>query len=228
MKKSINFAILMMGISFVACNQGQQNPSESETPLDSSHKENERGAVAEEGELRITDSLTEAVQRYARLGIFADGRALVAKGKEFNDYKYGYIDYNGNEVIPCQYDYAQTFHDGRAVVGMGQELSKQKYGYIDTEGKLITPIQYSSMNSFKNGYVLVTLNDRSFYIDRDGNEADSLTAVRAQRDSDTPRQFSHETHTGEYYPNGIEKTRYEVGFVDKDGNESAINSCVAI
>lgn len=218
MKKSIYLAILMLSMSLVACNQGQQNSSESETPPDSSHKENDRGTIAEVGELRITDSLTEAVQRYARLSIFADGRALVAKGKEFKDYKYGYIDFNGNEVIPCQYDYAQTFHEGRAVVGMGQELSKQKYGYIDTEGKPITPIQYSSMNSFKNGYALVRLNDRSFYIDRDGNEADSLTAVRAQRNSDAPRQFSHRIHTGEYYPNGIEKTRYEVGFVDKDGN----------
>ena len=108
MKKSIYLAILMLSMSLVACNQGQQNSSESETPPDSSHKENDRGTIAEVGELRITDSLTEAVQRYARLSIFADGRALVAKGKEFKDYKYGYIDFNGNEVIPCQYDYAQT------------------------------------------------------------------------------------------------------------------------
>ena len=180
-------------------------------------KNDQKAENVEAGELKITESLTEAVQKYARLGIFADGRALVAKGKEFKDYKYGYIDINGNEVIPCQYDFAQTFHEGRAVVGIGKEFSKRKYGYIDTEGKTITPIQYSSMNSFKNGYVTVKMNDRLFYIDRDGNEADSLTAVLAQRDSDVPRQFFHRINTGEYYPNGIEKTRYEVGFTDKDG-----------
>ena len=141
-------------------------------------KDDQRAKNAEAGELKITESLTEAVQKYARLGIFADGRALVAKGKEFKDYKYGYIDINGNEVIPCQYDTA-------------------------------TP--------FKDGYAIVTVGSRKLFIDTAGQEVDSLTATPKQIDPGVPQRFFHEIHTDEYYPNGIEKTRYEVGFIDKDG-----------
>ena len=141
-------------------------------------KDDQKAKNAEAGELKITESLTEAVQKYARLGIFADGRALVAKGKEFKDYKYGYIDINGNEVIPCQYDSA-------------------------------TP--------FKDGYAIVRVGSHKLFIDTTGQEVDSLTATPKQIDSDVPQRFFHEIHTGEYYPNGIEKTRYEVGFIDKDG-----------
>ena len=141
-------------------------------------KDDQKAKNAEAGELKITESLTEAVQKYVRLGIFADGRALVAKGKEFKDYKYGYIDINGNEVIPCQYDTA-------------------------------TP--------FKDGYAIVTVGSRKLFIDTAGQEVDSLTATPKQIDPGVPQRFFHEIHTDEYYPNGIEKTRYEVGFIDKDG-----------
>jgi len=141
-------------------------------------KKDAKAEDVEAGELKITESLTEAVQKYERLGIFADGRALVAKGKEFKDYKYGYIDINGNEVIPCQYETA-------------------------------TP--------FKDGYAIVTVGSRKLFIDTAGQEVDSLTATPKQINPGVPQRFFHRINTGEYYPNGIEKTRYEVGFIDKDG-----------
>ena len=55
---------------------------------------------------------------------FSEGLALV----KLNG-KYGYIDKQGNEVIPLKYDYANNFLEGLALVRLNG-----KYGYIDKQG----------------------------------------------------------------------------------------------
>lgn len=40
--------------------------------------------------------------------------------------KYGFVDKNGEEVIPCQYDLDFHFSEGMAAV-----LKDDKFGYID-------------------------------------------------------------------------------------------------
>lgn len=58
------------------------------------------------------------------------GLAKVEKNK-----KYGYIDTNGNEVIPCVYSYVSDFHDGRAAVAKDYGV----YGFVDTNGNEVIP-----------------------------------------------------------------------------------------
>ncbi len=55
---------------------------------------------------------------------FSEGRALVNKNG-----KYGYVDYEGNEIIKVVYDDAESFRDGIAKVKKGN-----KSGYVDRFG----------------------------------------------------------------------------------------------
>lgn len=54
---------------------------------------------------------------------FDNGLALVIEGigkpneyGEYDSYKYGYIDKNGEEVIPLKYEYATQFNEGLSIV----------------------------------------------------------------------------------------------------------------
>ena len=55
-----------------------------------------------------------------RCSDFNEGLAVVSK-----DYKYGFIDGRGNEIIPLQYDYACEFNNGFARV-----MKDEKWSYI--------------------------------------------------------------------------------------------------
>lgn len=57
--------------------------------------------------------------------LFEEGYYIVQKGG-----KYGYIDKNGNEVIPCIYEEASPFSEGLAIVKIGGVI-----GVIDKNGK---------------------------------------------------------------------------------------------
>lgn len=116
---------------------------------------------------------------------FSGGMAVVANGEwigkqsgygkrafEFTG-KYGFVDPQGNEVIPLTYDGAAGFSDGLAAVG---EMGKYyvRWGFIDTEGTLVIPCKYYEASSFRNGraVVCVVSSGKLKYgsIDREGNE----------------------------------------------------------
>jgi hypothetical protein len=82
---------------------------------------------------------------------FSDGLALVAFGEikpvgvrhitmgymeveYYDNYKYGFVDKSGKEVIPCIYDYAADFSNGRAMIRLGD-----KEGFIDKMGNETFP-----------------------------------------------------------------------------------------
>ena len=73
------------------------------------------------------------------------------------DKKIGYIDRNGQEVVPCRYDDIYPYEKGVAKV-----LLNGKFGLItdvaDAE-PLVEP-KYDYIGQFKNGLALVALNGR--------------------------------------------------------------------
>ncbi len=83
--------------------------------------------------------------------------------------KVGYINKNGEVVIPFNYDSAgpviPSFHDGLAAVRKGQ-----KFGFIDTNGNLVVPYKYKAdvfhQYYFNEGYAAVG----DGYIDKNGND----------------------------------------------------------
>lgn len=95
---------------------------------------------------------------------YAD-RKLLNGGKQYtiDNYRCGFIDIDGNEIIPTIYDRAYPFSDGLA------EVEKDgKFGYIDHDGKLVLPLEYDSVQPFIGGYAAVKK------VDDIGNEVWSI------------------------------------------------------
>lgn len=88
----------------------------------------------------------------------AFGVSLVKK-----DGKYGYVNKDGDIVVPLQYDEAVTMVEGHATVRMGS-----KWGYIDSLGKKITDIKFEDAMCFHEGLAACKLNGKWGYINAQG------------------------------------------------------------
>lgn len=113
----------------------------------------ERGYIDREGNLVINTA------GYFYEGSFSEGRASVKK-----DDTYGFIDKQGELVIPCIYDAASHFSDG-----LSSAKFNGKCGYIDRNGEVVIPFIYDSAYPFSEGYALVIKGDKKGYINKQGN-----------------------------------------------------------
>ena len=101
---------------------------------------------------------------YHPLSNVSQNRIAVLRGD-----KQGFLDLQGNEVIPCVYDEVGIFRLGRTMVRNGD-----LYGIIDTLGDTILPIAYHSHSSHGTKYAyfdslaLVEQNYRYGFVDLDG------------------------------------------------------------
>ena len=77
--------------------------------------------------------------------------------------RFGYVDLNGKERIPLQYEDAYSFQEGLAKV-----KKNGKWGYIDTSGKMVIDPLYDLAGLFYNGYARVERNGASAIIDQKG------------------------------------------------------------
>ena len=83
------------------------------------------------------------------------------------DGKYGFVNPNGDVVIPVQYDKVRYFNNGSCCA-----LKDGKYGYIDKQGNTIIPFVYDEAWSFDDGLnggnALVLKDNKAYYIDAKG------------------------------------------------------------
>ncbi len=166
---------------------------------------------------------------------FSDGLAVVlAKEGEVHPYemnstifRHGYIDQNGNQVIPCQYLNAGPFSEGRAMVsdewlstGRGPQTyadgsigAVMSYGYklIDKTGKALTPAKYSGYRPFSEGFMAVGVDfttaitpERWGFIDLTGKE---IVPCEYDEVKDFSQGLAAVRRSGRW------------GFVDKTGQE---------
>lgn len=133
--------------------------------------------------------------QYTTVSDFSEGRAIVSIGEFFgmidrygnqvipiqyddmswNDGTLAYVDLNGKhgcmnrmgeEVVPLHYDWVGEFNMGLSLV----ELNS-KFGYVNLNGQAVIPIIYDSATSFsEQGTAKVTLDNRTFRINRQGEE----------------------------------------------------------
>ena len=115
---------------------------------------------SEKKEYFITSELSTSLQKYDNIDQFNDGVFVVLK-----DNKYGFVDINGKEVVPCIYDCVYSFSEGLAKVQL-----HGKYGCIDTKGKEVIPCIYDYADSFSEGLAKVQLNGKWGYIDTKGEK----------------------------------------------------------
>ncbi len=125
---------------------------------------------------------------------FSDDLAVLEKNG-----KYGFIDKNGNEALPFNFEFAADFSEGLAAV-----KKNGKWTFIDKNGTTISPFQYDSVNSFSEGLASVRKNDKSGFIDKNG-------AVVIPLDLDYADSFN------EGYAAAGRDDKY--GYINKQGEE---------
>lgn len=103
---------------------------------------------------------------------FTDGLALVMK-----DEKCGFIDKDGELVVPMVYDAAYSFSEGLAPVfkADGDDSWQGWWGFIDQNGQEVVPLEYQLVFPFVDGRACVMKEDEQRYrtygfIDKTGKE----------------------------------------------------------
>ncbi len=82
-----------------------------------------------------------------------------------NSHKTGFVNYNGEEIIPCIYDNAERFIEGHKVTIVSLNGA---FGLVNQEGKEIIPPKYSSIYDMKNGTYQVRDATGIFLINAEG------------------------------------------------------------
>lgn len=116
-----------------------------------------------------------AYPQYDRIELFSEnGLAAVRQG----DYE-GYINTDGDEVIPLIYEVARDFSEGLALVRYPREFDKYNdpplfigektyYGYINSRGDEVIPFQFDSATNFSEGLACVEVEGEWGIIDKRG------------------------------------------------------------
>jgi hypothetical protein len=99
-------------------------------------------------------------ERYDWVGHFREGRVAVEL-----DWKWGYNDLDGHEVVSLKYSDVCDYHEGRASV----ELNG-KWGVIDLYGNVVVPFKYDSGGNYCDGRIVVELDGKCGVLDLNGNE----------------------------------------------------------
>jgi hypothetical protein len=96
---------------------------------------------------------------YSFIGTFEEERALYSFQKDAS-YMYGYLDLQGNEIIPAQYNNASDFADGTALV---QKEQGGNFTLIDASGKVV--------NTFSKPFVMKVGRDLLAFKNKDKFDA---------------------------------------------------------
>ncbi|GEM_PF-742366 len=147
---------------------------------------------------------------------YCDTKLLKDGGYTVDNYRSGFIDVDGNEVIPTIYERTHPFSEGLAEVKRGD-----KFGYIDYDGNIVLPLEYTSSQPFRGGYAAVSKIDGNgieIYgiIDKKGNfnEVKGAKSISA-------------------FNNGVARAWRDFGeiYIDVNGNEvkdtEAVNDEIA-
>lgn len=117
------------------------------------------------------------------------------------EYRWGYINRNGEMVIEPIYHDAWNFHEGLAVVKV--EWAR---GYIDREGNYVVEPKYQYAGPFRDGKAKVMLDDVWEYIDHEGKKVGDAEAEKMFDDS-VPSEEPIPTPKGKKF-----------GYADANGN----------
>lgn len=123
---------------------------------------------------------------YVSINSYKDGFFRVAKSARekkaegwtdyYSDWRFGFLDKDGKEIISCNYYNAQDFSEGFAAV----EDDYGKWGFIDKTGELVVPHKYYKVSDFSCGLALVQDENGLYgYVDDKGREVIPLAYLEA-------------------------------------------------
>lgn len=138
------------------------------------------------------------------IGGFQDGKSQFTKVDQNGQWLYGYINREGDIMIPAEYSSATDFNNGKAVV----QRKDEKYQMIDEQGNVIQTFNYAYVGGVSEGLLPFKENqDGKFgFIDEAGN-----VVIPAQFSSVSPFQ------DGRAVVNTSENFSNQYGLINKTG-----------
>lgn len=158
MKKGLIIIFVSFLIGFTSCNK---NDSLSKVGLYSFFDENQKwGYIDKDGVVKIEPQWDQTYD-------FFMGRGLVYDGLKF-----GYVDENGNEVVPLKYDYiinctAQLTTSAKPAF-IGLVRMSGLYGFINSIGDEFIPLAYTWASTFSNDMAAVRISNKYGFINLEG------------------------------------------------------------
>ena len=162
---------------------------------------------------------------------FCDGLAVVSvtEGGNFSDdayqiasvpltTKYGYINKQGETVIPVVYDAAHDFSEGYAVVGKKDATGKMLYGAIDKKGNVVVPIIYHGMTPFCEGMARVYQRDENSTYAIKFGFVDTTGKLVVPMIYDSAKNYSNGIAVVSIDDERFEDVQSRYGCIDKKGN----------
>ena len=101
-------------------------------------------------------------KQFERVNEYSEGLAKVQQNG-----KWGFINTQGEQVLPCVYDYAWGFSEGLSRVRHG-DWENGKWGFINAQGELVVPCIYDEAEEFSEGFAPVEQNDKYGFINTQG------------------------------------------------------------
>ncbi|MBU8907626.1 WG repeat-containing protein [Desertibacillus haloalkaliphilus] len=165
-----------------------------------------RAIVMDEAGFKIIDELgRELTQKaYPLIKPFKGQRAIFTARTSSGSVQYGYLDVDGNEVIPAQFENAYDFTDDKALVQIGES----KFAIINKLGEVIQTFPYALMMGYQEGLIAYkkTFNDPWGYVDEQGR-----IVISPQFSTALPFQ------EGRAVVNTSDGMKNEYGVIDKAG-----------
>lgn len=127
-----------------------------------------RATVVINGSFQVIDERGQILtkQPYNFISMYQEGRALVSDQDKDGNFRYGYLDSQGNVIIPIQYETASDFKDGMAIV----KISDENFALINKNGDILKYFKYFFVGNY--GDQLLTfqkgLNEKFGYINLQG------------------------------------------------------------
>jgi hypothetical protein len=127
-----------------------------------------RATVIDLDGMKVIDESGKVItsKSYSYIDDFKESRAVVSNPDKEGKFLYGYLNRQGKEVIPLQYDNAQEFNNGKAVITMKDGT----YALIDRTGKVFSTYPYPVVEGYGEGLLVFKKSkDGKFgYIDEKG------------------------------------------------------------
>jgi len=99
---------------------------------------------------------------------FVAGRSLIEFVDGDGRWHRGFIDRNGNQIVPPEYGGAEDFSEGLALVWRAIDKTRYRHGFVGLDGKIRLPLEFDFATSFGDGRAFVVRDGRAMLIDREG------------------------------------------------------------
>ena len=130
-----------------------------------------------------------------------DGTVMTVEGEQTRyRYQYGFVNHQGREVIPLQFEEATYFSDGYA---MAIPSNFKLFGIIDKTGTFVHPPEFESAEEFSEGLAVACMDQQCGFVNTSGAWVVRPTFVHA-----------------ESFRNGLASVSWksgEYGYIDKTG-----------